>query len=99
MEILVVVVSIQVEISKELVTPKLEPLIILEIGVGVEVTLFDIITHAFEVFKTPNIILKDTLAAERLGSRLVILVEPVDTTSEQHVDDLTARVKQIVLGD
>jgi hypothetical protein len=27
------------------------------------------------------------------------LVEPIDTTSEQHVDDLIAGVKQIVLGD
>jgi hypothetical protein len=40
--------------------PKTIPLVILEIEVGIEVTLINTGTHAFKVFKTPNIILKDT---------------------------------------
>ncbi len=43
---------------EKLVTLKPIPLIILEIKVRVEVTLIDIITHAFEVFKTPNIVIE-----------------------------------------
>jgi hypothetical protein len=34
-----------------------------KIGISKEVILIDIIAHAFEVFKTPNIILKDTFVA------------------------------------
>jgi len=75
------------------VIPKPVPLIIPKIRVGVEVTLINTITHAFEVFKTLDIVLKDTHVVKRLGSQPIILVEHVDTTSEQHVDDLTARVK------
>jgi hypothetical protein len=55
--------------------------------------LIDTITHAFEVFKTLDIVLKDTPVVKRLGSQPIILAEHVDTTSEQHVDDLTTRVK------
>ncbi len=58
MEIHVVVVNIQVEELEELVTPKLVPLTIPEIGVGANVTLIDIVTHAYKVFKTLNIVLK-----------------------------------------
>jgi hypothetical protein len=61
--------------------------------------LIDIVTHALKVFKTPDIVLKDTLVVEKPKSQLVPLVELVDTTCEQHVDDWTARVKQVVLGD
>jgi len=50
---------------EEPITPKLVPLILLENGVGVEVTLIDSVIHAFEVFKTLNIILKDTNVMER----------------------------------
>jgi hypothetical protein len=98
-EIHVVVVSTHVEGLEEHVTPKLVPLVIPKIGVGVEVTLIDTITHTSEVFRTPNIILKDTPIVERPRSKHVILVELVDTTSEQLVDDLAARVKHVVLGD
>jgi hypothetical protein len=65
MEVLVVVVSTQVEGLEELVIPKLVPLVIPKIGVGLEVTLIDIITHTFKVFKTLDTILKDTPIAER----------------------------------
>jgi hypothetical protein len=71
-EVLVVILNTQVEGLEEPVIPKLVSLIILEIGVGVEVTLIDIVTHAYEVFKTPNILLKDTpVAAERPRFQLV----------------------------
>jgi hypothetical protein len=63
-------------------TPKPIPLVILKIGVGGEVTLIDNITHAFEVFRTLDIILKDTLVTKRPKSQLVPLAEPIDTTSE-----------------
>jgi hypothetical protein len=61
--------------------------------------LLDTITHAFEVFKTPYIVLKGTPIAKRSGFKLVLLVEPLDTMGEQHVDDLIARVEHVVLGD
>jgi hypothetical protein len=70
----------------------LQQLIILKIGVGVEVTLIDIVTHAHEFFKTPNTLLKDTLVTKRPRFQLIALVELVDTTSEQ-LDDLIKRVK------
>jgi hypothetical protein len=63
MEVLVVVVNILVETLEEFIVPKPIPLIIPEIGIGKEVTLIDTIAHAFEVFKTPNIILKDMFVA------------------------------------
>ncbi len=65
MEILVVVVIIQVKTLEKPVTPKLIPLIIPKIGVGVEVTLIDSITHASEVFRILDIVLKDTPITKR----------------------------------
>ncbi len=53
------------EALEELITPKVIPLVILEIGIGIEVILIDNVTHAFEVFKIPNTIPKDTLAIEK----------------------------------
>jgi len=66
---------------EKLVTPKPIFLIIPEIGVSIEATLINIVTHTFEVFKTQDIILKDTLV-EKLRSQLIILAKPIDTTSE-----------------
>jgi hypothetical protein len=57
---------------EELVTPKPIPLVIPKIGVGAEVTLIDIVTHVFEVFKTLNIIMKDTPIAKRLDFNLFL---------------------------
>jgi hypothetical protein len=78
---------------EELIIPKPIPLVILEIGVGVEVTLIDIVTHTFEVFKTLDIILKDTLIDEKLKSQPIILAKLINTTCEQLVDDLAIGVK------
>jgi hypothetical protein len=78
---------------EELVAPKPKPLVIPEIRVGAEVILIDIVTHTYEVFKTPNIILKDTHVVEKLKSQLIILAKPVDTTCEQLVDDLDVGIK------
>jgi hypothetical protein len=61
--------------------------------VGAEVTLMNTVTHVFEVFRTPNIVLKDTPIVEKLGLKLVPLVEPIDTIGEQHVDNLASGVK------
>jgi hypothetical protein len=60
-EIPIVIVIIHVEGLEELITPKLVPLVLPKIGVGVEVTSIDTITHAYEVFKTPDTILNDAL--------------------------------------
>jgi len=60
--------------------------------------LINIVTHASKVFKTPNTVLKDTLLAKKPTFQPVILTEPVNTTCEQLVGDLIARVKQVVLG-
>jgi len=77
-EIHVVVVNTHVEGLEKPTTPKLVPLVILEIGVIIEVILIDTITHASKVFKTPNIILKETLVAKRLGSQLAPLAETLE---------------------
>ncbi len=61
--------------------------------------MIDIATHASKVFRTLNIVLKETHVVERLGLKPIPLVEPIDTTCEQHVDDLTTRVKHVVLSD
>ncbi len=99
MEVLAIVVSTHVEGLEKPIIPKSIPLIIPKIGVGVEVTLINIVTHASKVFKIPNTILKDTLVLERPKFQLIILTKPIDTISEQLVGDLTAKVKQVVLGD
>jgi hypothetical protein len=65
-EVPIVVFSIHVKVLGELVTPKPIPLILPKIKVGVEVTLIDNVTHAFEVLKTLDTILKDTPIMERL---------------------------------
>ncbi len=65
------------------------------------------ITHAFKVLKTLDIVLKDTPIIKRLELQPIFLVEPIDTTSEwpidtiseQLVDDLAVSVKHVVLGD
>jgi hypothetical protein len=54
MEIPIVIVSTQVKELEELVTPKPIPLVIPHVGVGVEVILIGIITHASKVCRTPN---------------------------------------------
>ncbi len=99
MKVLVVAISILVKGLEELVTLKPVPLVILEIGVGIKVILINNVTHASKLFKILNIVLKDTPIVERPRSQHVPLVELVDTTSEQHVDDLTVGFKQIVLSD
>ncbi len=76
------VVIIQVKALEKLVTPKRIPLIILEIGVGIEVILIDSITHAFEVFRTLDIVLKDTPIIKTPESQLVALVESIDNIGE-----------------
>jgi hypothetical protein len=51
---------------EELVIPKLVQLIIPKIGVGTKVTLIDIVTLAFKVFRTIDIVLKETHVAARM---------------------------------
>jgi len=82
MEILIVVIMIHVKALEKPIASKPIPLIIPKIGVGIEVTLIDSITHAYEVFKTLDIILKDTPITKRLEYQLVPLVESVDTIGE-----------------
>jgi hypothetical protein len=56
---------------EKLVTPKPIPLVILEIGIGIDITLISNITHAFEFFKTLDTVLKDTPIIEGLGLQSV----------------------------
>jgi hypothetical protein len=84
---------------EEHVTPKPVPLGIQKIGIGVELTLIDTITHAFEVFRTLDIVLKDTYVTQRPWSKPIPLAEPIDTIGEKHVDDLATNVEQVFLGD
>lgn len=79
---------------------KLVPLVILEIAwVGVKVTLIDTITNVFKVFWTPYIILKETFVVEKSKPKPIFLATPIDTTSEQPIDDLVTCVKHVVLSD
>ncbi len=84
---------------EEPIIPKSIPLVIPKIGIDIEVTLINNITHASKVFKTPHIVLKDTPIVEGPILQLVPLVEPINTTSELPIDDLVARIKHVVLGD
>jgi hypothetical protein len=61
--------------------------------------LINNITHVFEVFKTPDTILKPTRIVKGWGFQSVPLDELVDTTNEQLVDDLVTCVKHVVIGD
>jgi hypothetical protein len=70
---------------EERVTLKPIPLVIIQIGVGIKVTLINSITHASENFKTLDIVLKDTSITERAKSQLVPLAKHVDTTSERPI--------------
>ncbi len=76
---------------EEPTTPRSIPLVIPKIKIGIEVTLINSITHAFEVFSTLEIILKHTLVTEISEFQLVFLVELVD--------DLVVGVKHVVLVD
>jgi hypothetical protein len=95
---IIIIVSIQVEELEEFVTPKVVPLTIPKIRVGAEVTLINIITHAFEVFRTPNIVLKDTPIDETLKFEPILLVELVNIIGEL-VDNLATRVEHVVQSD
>ncbi len=61
--------------------------------------MIDIITHASKVFKTTDTILKDTPIVERLRFETILLAEPIDTTSEEPIDDLVAKLEHVVLCD
>jgi hypothetical protein len=69
------------------------PLIIPEIVIRVKVIFIDTITHAFEVFRTLDIVLKDTLVVERPRFKPIPLVELVNIISEKLVDGLATCVK------
>ncbi len=97
--VVVVIVNTYVKGLKEHAIPEPIPLVILEIGVGVKVTLINTITHVSKVFKTLNIVLNNAHVVERPWFQLVPLTKPIDTTNEQLVNDLNARVKHVVLGD
>jgi hypothetical protein len=56
---------------EKLVTPKPIPLVILEIGIGIDINLISNITHASEFFKTLDTVLKDTPIIEGLGLQSV----------------------------
>jgi hypothetical protein len=94
-----VVFSTHVKVLEEPITPKPVPLILPEIRVGIEVMLIDNVIHASKVLRTPDIVLKETPVMERPNHHPILLVELVDTIGEQLLDDLAARVKDVVMGD
>ncbi len=94
-----IVVNVEVVDLQIHVTPKSIPLTILQIGVGVKVIMIDIGLHACEIFRTLEVMLKDTLIIEKPKLEPSTLVEFVYASNEKHVDDLTPCVEQIVVGD
>jgi hypothetical protein len=94
-----IVVNVEVVDLQILVTPKSIPLAIPQIGVGVKVTMIDISLHAFEFFRTSEVVLKGTHVLEKPKLEPSTLVEPIDVSNEKHVDDLAPCVEQIVVGD
>ncbi len=66
MDVFVIVINTHVEELEEFVIPKPVQVVIPKIGVGVKVTLIDIVTHASKVFRTTNIILKETHVVARM---------------------------------
>jgi hypothetical protein len=64
MEVCFVAINTHVEALEEPIIPKPIPLVIPNIGVGTKVTLINTITHASEVLKIQDIILKDTPIAK-----------------------------------
>jgi hypothetical protein len=67
MEVFVIVFNTQVKALEELVILKPIPLILPKIGVGTMIILIDSITHTSEVFRTPNIVLKDICYGETIN--------------------------------
>ncbi len=57
------------------------------------------VTHASKIFRTLDIILKDTPIMKRPNPQPIPLCELVDTTCEQSVDDLATTLKYLVPGD
>ncbi len=68
-------------------------------GVGVDITMIDTALNAFEVFRTPRIVLRDTSVIEKPKLEPSTIVEHVDVSSEKHVDELIVGAEQIALGD
>jgi hypothetical protein len=73
-----VAVSAEVADLQIPLSPKLVPLGIPHIGVGAEVTMIDTTLHASKVFRTPGVVLKNTLVIEKLKPKPNTLVEPTD---------------------
>jgi len=78
---------------EESIIPKPIPLIIPEIVIRVHVIFIDTITHAFEVFKTLDIVLKDTLVVERPRFKPTPILELVSIIGEKLVDGSATCVK------
>ncbi len=97
MEVFVVVINTHVEKLEKPITPKLVPLATYW---GRSLGYFDWYYHTcLWSFKTLKIVPKDTYIVKRSRFKYVLIVEPVDTTSEKHVDDLYVGVEQVILGD
>jgi len=75
------------------IIPKPIPLIIPKIVIRVKVIFIDTVTHAFEVFRTLDIVLKDTLVVEWPRSKYIPLVELVNTIGEKLFDGLVTCVQ------
>jgi hypothetical protein len=76
-DIPIIIVSTQVVDLQIHVILKHVLLIIPQIGVGVDITMIDIVMNAFEVLRTPRIVPKNTLVIEKPKLEPSTMVEPI----------------------
>jgi hypothetical protein len=61
--------------------------------------MIDTALNAFEVFRTPRIVLRNTLVIEKPKLELSTIVEHVDVSSEKPIDELVVGEEQVAFGD
>ncbi len=81
------------------INPKHVPLTIPHIEVGVEVIIINIALHASKVFRTLEVVMKNTFVVNEPQLKPSIIVEFVDVLDEKNVDNLVAFVEHVAIGD
>jgi hypothetical protein len=75
-----IVINVEVVDLQIPITPKFVPLAVPQIGVSVKIIMIDTALHAFEIFRTPKKVLKDTHVIEKPKLEPSTLVEHADVS-------------------